>query len=140
MEPNRMMFFRTILQQKIVELINGQAKTISSMSSDNERIVDTNDQASVEVEKNFEFRIRDRERRLIVKMRDAIQRIDDGTFGTCSDCGEEISEKRLMARPVTTQCLACKTKEEKIEKLMGVKDVRFVQYGFQGSSQSRQED
>jgi DnaK suppressor protein len=140
MEPNRIMFFRDLLQQKIVELLNDQMKTISEMTTDNERVIDTNDQASMEVERNFELRIRDRERRLILKMKAAIQRIDDGTFGICVDCGNEISEKRLTARPVTTQCIDCKTKQEKIEKLLGIKDTRRIQFGFQGSPQSQQDD
>ena len=110
------------------------------MTVASERQTDPNDQASMEVERNYELRIRDRERRLILKMKEAIQRIDNGTFGICDDCGEEISEKRLMARPVTTQCIDCKTKEEKIEKLTGVKDRRVIQYGSPSSSQNQEDD
>jgi RNA polymerase-binding transcription factor DksA len=73
-------------------------------------------------------------------MKEAIQRIDNGTFGICVDCGEEISEKRLMARLMTTQCIDCKSKQEKIEKIQRMKDIRFVHYGFQGSSQSHEDD
>lgn len=140
MDARRMMFFREFLQQQIAGLLNDQMKTVSVMTSDNERVVDLNDQASMEVEKNYELRIRDRERRLILKMKEAISRIDNGTFGICDDCGEEISEKRLMARPVTTQCIDCKTKQEKIEKLKGVKDRRVIQYGFPSSSQNQEDD
>ena len=140
MDACRMMFFRELLQQQIAGLLNDQMKTVSVMTSDNERVVDLNDQASMEVEKNYELRIRDRERRLILKMKEAISRIDNGTFGICDDCGEEISEKRLMARPVTTQCIDCKTKQEKIEKLKGVKDRRLIQYGFPSSSQNQEDD
>lgn len=140
MDARRMMFFRELLQQQIAGLLNDQMKTVSVMTSDNERVVDLNDQASMEVEKNYELRIRDRERRLILKMKEAISRIDNGTFGICDDCGEEISEKRLMARPVTTQCIDCKTKQEKIEKLKGVKDRRVIQYGFPSSSQNQEDD
>ena len=85
MEAHRMMFFRELLQQQIAGLLNDQMKTVSVMTSDNERVVDLNDQASMEVEKNYELRIRDRERRLILKMKEAIQRIDNGTFGICDD-------------------------------------------------------
>jgi len=139
-EANRLMFFREILQQKIAELLGDQMKTISVMTNENDRVVDLNDQASMEVEKNYELRIRDRERRLILKMKEAIQRIDNGTYGICEDCGEEISEKRLIARPVAIQCIACKTKQEKIEKLKGVKDRRVIQYGFPTSSQNQEDD
>jgi len=140
MDAHRMMFFRELLQQQIAGLLNDQMKTVSVMTSDNERVVDLNDQASMEVEKNYELRIRDRERRLILKMKEAIQRIDNGTFGICDECREEISEKRLIARPVTTQCIVCKTKQEKIERLKGVKDRRVIQYGFPSSLQNQEDD
>jgi DnaK suppressor protein len=139
-EANRLMFFREILQQKIAELLGDQMKTVSVMTNENDRVVDLNDQASMEVEKNYELRIRDRERRLILKMKEAIQRIDNGTYGICEDCGEEISEKRLIARPVAIRCIACKTKQEKIEKLKGAKDRRVIQYGFPTSSQNQEDD
>lgn len=84
-----------------------------------ENYPDPNDRASLESDRNFELRIRDRERKLIIKMQEAIKRIDDGTFGLCELCGGPISEKRLMARPVTTLCIHCKTKQEQVEKLEG---------------------
>jgi len=140
MESDRTMFFRELLQQKIAELLNDQLKTISVLAGTNERLTDPNDQASMDVERSYELRIRDRERRLIFKMKEAIKRIDDGTFGICVDCDEEISEKRLIARPVTTQCIECKTREEKIEKLSGRKESRVIQYTFQGTSQSQRDD
>ena len=84
-----------------------------------ENFPDPTDRAALEADRNFELRIRDRERKLIVKMQEAIKRIDDGIFGICEVCGGPISEKRLMARPVTTLCIDCKTKQEKMEKLKG---------------------
>jgi DnaK suppressor protein len=89
------------------------------MTDEQENFPDPNDRASLEADRNFELRIRDRERKLIAKMQEAIKRIDDGTFGICDACGGPISEKRLTARPVTTQCIDCKTKEEKMEKQRG---------------------
>jgi DnaK suppressor protein len=89
------------------------------MTDEQENFPDPNDRASLESDRNFELRIRDRERKLIAKMQEAIKRIDDGTFGLCDSCGGSISEKRLQARPVTTQCIDCKTKEEKMEKQRG---------------------
>ena len=91
MDARRLMFFRELLQQQIAGLLNDQMKAVSVLTSDNERVVDLNDQASMEVEKNYELRIRYRERRLILNMKEAIQRIYNGTFGICDDCGEEIS-------------------------------------------------
>lgn len=119
MNSEKMEFFRFMLNQKINDLLSEAEKTVSEMTTGKDNFPDPNDRASLEADRNFELRIRDRERKLILKMREAIQRIDDGIFGVCESCGGPISEKRLMARPVTTQCIDCKTKEEKLEKLKG---------------------
>ena len=120
MKPEKLDLFRVMLNQKINDLLEDAGKTVSEMTSGvKENFPDPNDRASLEADRNFEIRIRDRERKLIAKMQEAIRRIDDGTFGICDNCGGPISEKRLMARPVTTQCIDCKTKQEKLEKLIG---------------------
>ena len=119
MDLDRRQFFRNLLQQNIVELSGDQLKTLVELTTTDEHLSDIADQASTEIDRNFELRIRDRERRLIEKMREAIQRIDDGSYGICDDCGEEISENRLIARPVTTLCIHCKTKAEQVENLRG---------------------
>ena len=119
LKPEKLEAFRTMLIQKINELLTEAGKTVSEMTNGKENFPDPNDRASLESDRNFELRIRDRERKLILKMQEAIKRIDDGTFGVCEACGGPISEKRLMARPVTTDCIECKTKQEKIEKLKG---------------------
>ena len=119
MKAEKLEFFRYMLTQKVNDLLGEAEKTVSEMINVKENFPDPNDRASLESDRNFELRIRDRERKLILKMREAIQRIDEGTFGICESCGGPISEKRLMARPVTTYCIECKTKEEKLEKLKG---------------------
>jgi DnaK suppressor protein len=119
LKPEKLKAFRKLLIEKINELLSEAGKTVSEMTNGKENFPDPNDRASLESDRNFELRIRDRERRLIVKMQEAIKRIDDGTFGVCEDCGGPISEKRLTARPVTTDCINCKTKQEKAEKLKG---------------------
>jgi len=86
------------------------------MTNDKDTFPDPTDRANLETDRNFLLRIRDRERRLIVKIKEALARIDDQTFGICEECGEDISEERLKARPVTTHCIACKTKAEEEEK------------------------
>jgi DnaK suppressor protein len=111
--------YKTMLTQKINELLDEAGKTVTEMTNGKENYPDPNDRASLESDRNFELRIRDRERKLIMKMQEAIKRIDDGTFGICEVCGGPISEKRLVARPVTTLCIDCKTKQEKMEKLKG---------------------
>jgi DnaK suppressor protein len=66
------------------------------------------------------LRIRDRERKLIGKIKEALERIEQGTYGICEDCGEEISTERLKARPVTTLCIDCKKTQETEEKVKGL--------------------
>jgi DnaK suppressor protein len=119
LKPERLEFFRFMLTQEINNLLSEAEKTVSEMTNGKENYPDPNDRASLESDRNFELRIRDRERKLIAKMREAIQRIDTGTYGICTSCGGDISDKRLTARPVTTLCIDCKTKQEKMEKLMG---------------------
>ncbi|NWF52440.1 MAG: RNA polymerase-binding protein DksA [Nitrospirae bacterium] len=79
---------------------------------------DLGDQATAETERNFMLRLRGRERRLLKKIDDAIERIDSGVFGICEKCGMEIDIRRLEARPVTTLCIECKTQQEEEEKLI----------------------
>ncbi len=119
MKPEKVQFFRYLLTQKMNELLDEAEKTVSDMTTGKENFPDPNDRATLESDRNFELRIRDRERKLIVKIQEAIKRLDDGVFGICDVCGGPISEKRLIARPVTTQCIQCKTKQEKIEKQKG---------------------
>lgn len=119
LKPEKLKAYKDLLNQKINELLSEAGKTVSEMTNGKENYPDPNDRASLEADRNFELRIRDRERKLILKMQEAIKRIEDGTFGICESCGGPISEKRLMARPVTTLCIDCKTKQEKMEKLKG---------------------
>ncbi|MGD0283221.1 MAG: RNA polymerase-binding protein DksA [Dissulfurispiraceae bacterium] len=75
------------------------------------------DQASAEIDRNFMLKLKGRERKLLKKIDDAIEKIDNGTYGICEACGEEINIRRLEARPVTTMCIECKTEQEEEEKL-----------------------
>lgn len=119
LKQGKMETYKALLTQKINELLSEAGKTVTEMTNGKENYPDPNDRASLESDRNFELRIRDRERKLIMKMQEAIKRIEDGVFGICEVCGGQISEKRLIARPVTTLCIDCKTKQEKQEKLKG---------------------
>jgi DnaK suppressor protein len=81
-----------------------------------EAFPDVSDQASAEAEQNFSMRIREREQRLIKKIDEALERMDQDVYGVCERCEEEIPYPRLKARPVTTLCINCKTLEEQEEK------------------------
>ena len=89
----------------------------SSLNPEKLNFPDLTDQASAEADKNFTLRLREREQKLLKKIDEALDRIANGTFGICEHCGEEISFKRLKARPVTTYCIDCKTIQEEEEKL-----------------------
>jgi DnaK suppressor protein len=81
---------------------------------------DLGDQASAEIDRNFMLRLRGRERKLLKKIEEALDRIEHGIFGICDKCGQEIDIRRLDARPVTTMCIECKTLQEEEEKLTEV--------------------
>ncbi len=119
MEPDKLEAFREMFIKRIEGLMGEAGKTVSEMTVGTESFPDVTDRASQESDRNFELRMRDRERKLVKKIREALERIDDGTFGICEVCGKNISEKRLMARPVTTLCIECKTKQEEQEKQRG---------------------
>lgn len=82
-----------------------------------ENLPDLGDQASVVADQNFMLRLKEREQRLLKKIDEALDRLANGTFGVCESCGGEISIKRLKARPVTTLCIECKTKQEEDERV-----------------------
>jgi len=113
-------YFREFLAERLEELLEQANDTVSGMISPKENMPDPTDRASLEADRNFMLRIRDRENKLIKKIRKAIDRIENNTFGFCEKCGEDISLARLKARPVTTQCIGCKTKEETVERFLGL--------------------
>lgn len=112
-------YFGGILQRQLDELVRGAERTVDDMTEGEGKSAfpDPTDRASLESDRNFELRIRDRERKLINKIKKALTMIEDGTFGLCEVCGEPIDFKRLEARPVTNHCIECKTSEEEEEKI-----------------------
>jgi DnaK suppressor protein len=120
MDSKQLEAFRVQLLEKKEDIVTEAEKTMSEMNDQTTNIPDPNDRATVESGRSFELRIRDRERKLVSKIDEAIVRIDDGSFGTCEDCGELIGLQRLQARPVTTLCIDCKTAQETQEKSKGI--------------------
>ena len=119
MEKEKLEHFREILRERFQELLAEAEKTVTGMTSANDNYPDPTDRASLESDRNFMLRIRDRERKLLSKITSALERIDAGDFGICEMCGDDIGEERLEARPVTTLCISCKKKQEAIEKARG---------------------
>jgi DnaK suppressor protein len=119
MKKKDLEFFKKLLAEQLEELLRHGENAVTGMRDPGDNLPDPTDRASFDTDRSFMLRIRDREAKLIKKIREALDRIDDGSFGICETCGEEISIKRLMARPMTNQCIACKTNEEKMEKAIG---------------------
>ncbi|MBX3237574.1 MAG: TraR/DksA C4-type zinc finger protein [Nitrospiraceae bacterium] len=99
-------------RQAIIQEVEGVLTKRSGMES----FPDVSDQASAEADQNFSFRIRDRERKLLKKIDEALNRLSTDTYGVCERCEGDIPYKRLKARPVTTLCINCKTNQEEEEK------------------------
>jgi len=108
--------FRTLLNERRRELLDDALRTVGGMGEGRELFPDPTDRARLEYDRNLTLRIRDRERKLINKIEEALQRIEDGHFGVCEQCGEEIGSDRLRARPVTTLCIQCKGEQEEEER------------------------
>jgi len=116
MEAEKLEYFRSVLTEEMKSLLGEAGKTVTEMTSDSSNFPDPTDRATQESDRNFELRIRDRERKLINKIKDTLDRIDSGEFGICEECGDEIGEARLKARPVTTYCINCKMEAEQKER------------------------
>jgi len=120
MKKKEIQHFKKLLTDQLEELLDEADSTVSGMTSQKETFPDPTDRAALEADRNFMLRIRDRENKLIKKIKKALQRIEDNTFGICEQCGEDISSQRIKARPVTSYCIDCKTKEEAMEKALGI--------------------
>jgi len=109
-------YFKNKLLDWKNELLKESSQTLNNLQSDNEAKPDITDRASEEIDRSFELRTRDRERKLINKINSALQRIEDGSYGYCEETGEPIGLKRLEARPVATLSLEAQEMHEKAEK------------------------
>jgi len=119
MNEPQLKHFETILNNWKSELMHEVDRTVHHMQDDAANFPDPNDRASQESEFSLELRARDRERKLIKKIDDALKEIESGDYGYCESCGVQIGIRRLEARPTATLCIDCKTLEEIREKQMG---------------------
>ena len=108
--------YRTQLEEQLSALTLHGAATVHEMADGGEELPDPNDRATRESELDGALRMRDRDRKLIAKIQQALGRIDAGTFGMCLSCGEPIDPDRLSARPVTELCIDCKREAERLER------------------------
>lgn len=112
MNPKQVEHFHAILDYLKKELMQQADITMQHMQDDAENLSDPNDRATKEEEVSLELRTRDRERRLIKKIEEALERIVERDYGFCESCGDEIGIRRLEARPTATLCIECKTLDE----------------------------
>lgn len=125
MNKEQLEHFRTILSTWKRDLMQEVDRTVLHMKDEAANFPDPNDRATQESEFSLELRTRDRERKLIRKIEEALKRIDDGSYGYCVETGEEIGIKRLEARPVATLCVEAQERRERREKQYGDRDDRY---------------
>ncbi|HEX2494401.1 MAG TPA: RNA polymerase-binding protein DksA [Steroidobacter sp.] len=125
MSKEQLEHFRQILNTWKRDLMEEVDRTVLHMKDEAANFPDPNDRATQESEFSLELRTRDRERKLIRKIDEAIKRIEDGTYGYCIETGEEIGIKRLEARPVATLCIEAQERRERREKQYGDRDDRY---------------
>ncbi|MCB9556132.1 MAG: TraR/DksA C4-type zinc finger protein [Deltaproteobacteria bacterium] len=112
--------FRDLMLEKRDALLLNAARSLSEdMTLDSEELADEMDLASSEYLQSFNLRLRGREKTFLAKIEHALRKIEDGSFGTCESCEEDIAIKRLEARPETTLCIRCKEDQEREEKAFG---------------------
>jgi DnaK suppressor protein len=125
MSKEQLEHFRTILNNWKRDLMEEVDRTVSHMKDEAANFPDPNDRATQEEEFSLELRTRDRERKLIRKIDDALKRIEDGSYGYCLETGEEIGIKRLEARPVATLSIEAQERRERRERQYGDRDDRY---------------
>ena len=110
-------YFRAKLTDWKDEILREARETLGGMANNNLNHPDVGDRASSEADRSIELRARDRQRKLIGKIDEAIKRIDEGTYGYCEETGEPIALKRLDARPIATLSLEAQERHERREKI-----------------------
>ena len=125
MNKEQLEHFRQILNTWKRDLMQEVDRTVLHMKEEAANFPDPNDRATQESEFSLELRTRDRERKLIRKIEEAIKRIEDGSYGYCNETGEEIGIKRLEARPTATLCVEAQERRERREKQYGDRDDRY---------------
>jgi len=118
MDAVQIEYFKTILNEQLAKLFTQAGIALSELANQNDHEIEYLDRASVYTDQALKLKIKSRESRLIRKVRQALERIENGTYGMCEECGEPISVKRLEARPVAAKCIDCKENEERREMLV----------------------
>lgn len=115
LEPEQVAHIKQILDEQLASLIDQGRRHVHDATEEVEADRDTLDQAVTETNREYELRMADRERRLLRKVKHAIDTVQQGELGVCESCGEPITYERLLARPVARMCIDCKTEAELLE-------------------------
>ena len=113
-------YFRDLLTRWLDDLLQQADSTVSGLLGEDDHVADPLDRAVLDISRNYTLRMRDRESILIRKIKKSREDIEDGIYGFCQECGEDIAIARLKARPVARRCIKCKTRQEQIEKMIGI--------------------
>jgi DnaK suppressor protein len=116
MNPMQLEYFRQKLLRWRAELLEESNETLQHLQEESLSEPDIADRASLETDRALELRTRDRERKLIAKIDDALKRIEDGTYGYCEETAEPISLRRLEARPIATLSIEAQERHERMER------------------------
>lgn len=116
MNPRQAEYFRLKLLRWRDDILSGSGSTLRQLQEEENRLADQSDWASAEVQRSFELRTRDRERKLLAKIEAALRRIEDGSYGYCEETNEPIGIKRLEARPIATLSIEAQERHERRER------------------------
>jgi DnaK suppressor protein len=118
--PHHFEEFRQRLEDQLAELLNKAKETVNVLLVEGSNSADPLDRATLDSGRDYNLRFRERESRLIRKIKTTMQKMDEGIYGICESCGDDIPLSRLRVRPVTAYCIQCKTKMETWEKAAGI--------------------
>ena len=125
MSERQLAYFKGKLMDWKDDILRESKGTVVNLKAETENHPDLVDRASSESDRALELRTRDRQRKLISKIDEALRRIEDGSYGYCEETGEEIGLKRLEARPVATLCLEAQERRELAEKQYGEREDQY---------------
>ena len=117
MNPQQLLYFRNKLESWREELIEESQETLDHLRSEIRDVGDEAERASRESDNILELRTRDRYRKLLKKIDDAVKRVEDGSYGKCEECGADIAEGRLVALPFTRLCVTCQSEQERESRM-----------------------
>lgn len=125
-----LLYFKNLLTEMAKDILQRGDATVESFQNDAMDYADPTDRATAESDREFLLALRQREHSMLRKIREALERIADGSYGECEECGEDIALARLKARPVTTLCIHCKQRQEQLEQTPGlVATAQFARLG-----------